>query len=153
MAADPTVFPTHGDDRHGARARRRRGRTPARSSCSGSPAAGKSLAEISLELRRSEFETASLIFELHARGVVVAGEARRREPGRGPGRQRSRRCSTLAYQRLQEKRYDAALKAYEEVLALDRLNQNAKKGLIAAMEARERERQLQHRPAATRCPR
>ena len=49
---------------------------------------------------------------------------------------------TLAYQRLQEKRYDAALKAYEDVLALDRLNQNAKKGLIAAMEARQRERQL-----------
>jgi hypothetical protein len=48
----------------------------------------------------------------------------------------------LAYQRLQEKRYEAALKAYEDVLALDRLNQNAKKGLIAAMEARQRERQL-----------
>jgi len=49
---------------------------------------------------------------------------------------------TLGYQRLQEKRYDSALKAYEDVLALDRLNQNAKKGLIAAMEARQRERQM-----------
>jgi hypothetical protein len=47
-----------------------------------------------------------------------------------------------AYQRLQEKRYDAALKAYEEVLAVDRLNQNAKKGLIATMEARQREKQV-----------
>jgi hypothetical protein len=34
---------------------------------------------------------------------------------------------TMAYQRLQEKRYDSALKAYEDVLALDRLNQNAKR--------------------------
>jgi hypothetical protein len=38
-----------------------------------------------------------------------------------------------------------ALKAYEDVLALDRLNQNAKKGLIAAMEARQRERQVHER--------
>jgi Domain of unknown function (DUF4388) len=107
----------------------------------GLAAAGKSLAEISLELRRSEFETASLIYEMHARGVVVAGEVRSGSQGADPvGAIQA--LLTLAYQRLQEKRYDAALKAYEEVLALDRLNQNAKKGLIAAMEARQRERQL-----------
>jgi hypothetical protein len=53
---------------------------------------------------------------------------------------------TLAYQRLQEHRFDAAIKAYEEVLALDRLNQNAKKGLIAAMEARQREKALKMVP-------
>ncbi len=46
---------------------------------------------------------------------------------------------TLAYRRLEERRYDSAIKAYEEVLALDRLNQYAKKGLIAAQEARDRE--------------
>jgi Domain of unknown function (DUF4388) len=107
----------------------------------GLAAAGKSLAEISLELRRSEFETASLIYEMHGRGVVVAGEVRAGSQGADPvGAIQA--LLTLAYQRLQEKRYDAALKAYEEVLALDRLNQNAKKGLIAAMEARQRERQL-----------
>ena len=107
----------------------------------GLAAAGKSLAEISLELRRSEFETASLIYEMHGRGVVVAGEVRSGSQGADPvGAIQA--LLTLAYQRLQEKRYDAALKAYEEVLALDRLNQNAKKGLIAAMEARQRERQL-----------
>ena len=39
-------------------------------------ASGKSLAEISLELRRSEFETASLVYEMHGRGVVVVGEVR-----------------------------------------------------------------------------
>ncbi|MFI5170541.1 MAG: hypothetical protein ACHQM7_09290, partial [Vicinamibacterales bacterium] len=103
-------------------------------------AAGKSLAEISLELRRSEFETASLVYELHGRGVVVVGEVRPENQGSDPvGAIQA--LLTLAYQRLQEKRYDAALKAYEDVLALDRLNQNAKKGLIAAMEARQRERQ------------
>jgi hypothetical protein len=48
--------------------------------------------------------------------------------------------------RLKEGRYDAALKAYEEVLALDRLNQHAKKGLIAAVEARNRERALKRVP-------
>ena len=106
----------------------------------GLAAAGKSLAEISLELRRSEFETASLVYEMHGRGVVVVGEVRADSQGSDPvGAIQA--LLTLAYQRLQEKRYDAALKAYEEVLALDRLNQNAKKGLIAAMEARQRERQ------------
>ena len=49
---------------------------------------------------------------------------------------------SLAYQRLQEKRFDAARKAYEDVLALDRLNQNAKKGLIATLEARQQAKSL-----------
>jgi hypothetical protein len=104
-------------------------------------AAGKSLAEMSLELRRSEFETAAVVFELHSRGVVAVAQVR-------PDTQASdpvaaiQTLLALAYQRLKEKRYEAALKAYEEVLALDRLNQHAKKGLIAAMEARQHERQL-----------
>jgi hypothetical protein len=107
----------------------------------GLAAAGKSLAEMSLELRRSEFETASLLFDLHSRGLVAVGEVRPDPPGDDPvGAIQS--LLALAYQRLQEKRYEAALKAYEDVLALDRLNQHAKKGLITAMEARQRERQL-----------
>ena len=78
---------------------------------------------------------------MHGRGVVVVGEVRAEAQAADPvGAIQS--LLTLAYQRLQEKRYDAALKADEDVLALDRLNQNAKKGLIAAMEARQRERQL-----------
>jgi hypothetical protein len=52
----------------------------------------------------------------------------------------------LAQKRLEEKRFDAAIQAYEEVLALDRLNQNAKKGLIAAMESRSREKVLKAVP-------
>ncbi len=107
----------------------------------GLAAAGKSLAEMSLELRRSEFETASLLFDLHSRGLVAVGEVRAETQAADPvGAIQA--LLALAYQRLQEKRYDAALKAYEDVLSLDRLNQNAKKGLIAAMEARQRERQL-----------
>jgi hypothetical protein len=104
-------------------------------------AAGKSLAEMSLELRRSEFETAALVFDLHARGLLAVGQVRAENPAADPvGAIQA--LLALAYQRLQEKRYEAALKAYEDVLAIDRLNQNAKKGLIAAMEARQRERQV-----------
>ena len=49
---------------------------------------------------------------------------------------------SLAAERLQEKRFDAARKAYEDVLAIDRLNQNAKKGLIATVEGRKQEKNL-----------
>jgi hypothetical protein len=49
----------------------------------------------------------------------------------------------LAYQRLQEKRFDAAQRAYEDVLALDRLNQHAKKGLIATLQARKEQKSRQ----------
>jgi len=101
-------------------------------------AAGKSLAQMSVELRRSEFETAALVFDLHSRGLLAVGEVRAENQAADPVGA-TQALLTLAYQRLQEKRYDAALKAYEDVLALDRLNQNAKKGLIAAREARERE--------------
>lgn len=103
-------------------------------------AAGKSLAEISLELRRSDFEAAALVFDLHSRGHLVVDKV-------PPASQASdpvgaiQALLSLAYQRLSEKRFDSALKAYEDVLALDRLNQNAKKGLLATSEARERERQ------------
>jgi hypothetical protein len=41
---------------------------------------------------------------------------------------------------MQEGRFNAALEAFEAVLALDFLNQEAKKGLIAVGEARKRER-------------
>ncbi len=108
-------------------------------------AAGKSLAEMSLELRRSEFETAAIAFDLHSRGLLVVRQVRAENPAADPvGAIQA--LLALAYQRLQEKRYEAALKAYEDVLAIDRLNQNAKKGLIAALEARQRERLVQDVP-------
>jgi hypothetical protein len=111
----------------------------------GFASSGRSLAEISLELRRSEFETAALLFDMHARGLVAAVPVKADGPASDPvGAIQA--LLTLAYQRLQERRYDSALKAYEDVLGLDRLNQNAKKGLIAAMEARKREKQQREVP-------
>jgi hypothetical protein len=108
-------------------------------------ALGKSLAEIALETRRSEFDAAVLLFELHGRGAVaVANPGEETKPLDTVEAIRDRLA--LAAARLKEGRYDAALKAYEEVLALDRLNQHAKKGLIAAVEARNRERALKRVP-------
>jgi hypothetical protein len=103
-------------------------------------ASGQSLAEMSLELRRSEFETASVVFDLHSRGLVAVGKIRADAPAPDPVAA-IQALLALASQRLREKRYEAALKAYEDVLGIDRLNQNAKKGLIAVMEARQRDRQ------------
>jgi hypothetical protein len=108
-------------------------------------AAGKSLAEISLELRRSEFDAAAVLYELYGRGALAVetpGEETRPLDSVDAIQERL----GLARQRLQEKRFDLALKAYEEVLALDRLNQHAKKGLIAVGQARERERALKRIP-------
>jgi hypothetical protein len=102
-------------------------------------AQGQTLLGMSLELRLSEFETAALAFTLHSEGALEIVEAR------GPDRNADpvgaiQALLALGYQRLQEKRHDAACKAYQDVLALDRLNQHAKKGLIAATEARDLER-------------
>jgi hypothetical protein len=107
----------------------------------GLAAAGKTLAQISLELRRADFDTAEILFRLHQRGVLEVDQVRSdTRPIDTVGAIQG--LLGLAYQRLQEKRYDAAVKAYEEVLALDRLNQNAKKGLVAVNEARTRDRAL-----------
>ena len=81
-------------------------------------AAGKTLAEISLELRRSEFETAALLFELHARGLLAVVRAAAESQGSDPIGA-TQELLTLAYRRLEERRYDSAIKAYEDVLALD----------------------------------
>jgi len=106
---------------------------------------GQTIAEISLEIRRSEFETAAILFDLHARGLVKVDKTRAEAAPSDPvGAIHA--LLALAYERLQEKRFDAARKAYEDVLALDRLNQNAKKGLIATYEARQQEKALSSIP-------
>jgi hypothetical protein len=102
---------------------------------------GKTVAQIALETRRSDFDTAHLMFELYQRGLLAVDQVRPDATIADPiGAIQD--LLTLAYQRLQEKRFDAAIKAYEQVLDLDRLNQNAKKGLIAATEARTRQKAL-----------
>lgn len=107
--------------------------------------AGKTLGEIALHLRRSEFDAASLMFGLMERGVVrLASPGEETQPLDTVEAIQLRLA--LAQQRLEQKRYDLALKAFEEVLALDRLNQHAKKGLLAAVEARERERAARRVP-------
>jgi hypothetical protein len=101
-------------------------------------ASGRALAEISMEMRRSEFETASLLLDLHNRHFIVVDS-----PGTETTPQDT--VSTIkdllkrAYESLQGRQYDDALKAYEDVLALDRLNQHAKKGLISVSDARNRD--------------
>ena len=102
---------------------------------------GKTLAEISLELRRSEFDAASLLFDLHGRGVVAVDQVLEAALAADPvGAIKD--LLAMADERFQARRYDAALEAFEEVLHLDRLNQNAKKGVIAVTDARDRERAL-----------
>ncbi len=102
-------------------------------------AAGKPLAEISLELRRSEFEAASLLFGLYSKGhIAVADAGDDKRPSDPVGAIAD--LLGMALKRLEEHRYDAAIELYEEVLSLDRLNQHAKKGIVAAATAKKRDR-------------
>jgi hypothetical protein len=108
-------------------------------------AAGKSLAEITLATRRSDFEAAALLFDLHGRGLVQVDRSEEDPWGADPvGAIQD--LLRVAEQRLLEKRFDQALEAYEQVLLFDRLNQNAKKGLIAVIEARDKERAVRSVP-------
>jgi uncharacterized protein DUF4388 len=108
--------------------------------------AGKSLAEMSLEMRRSEFETASLLFDLAGRGALAVDKAEEEPKGGADPLDAMRALLAEAETKLQDKRYDEARQAYEDVLALDRLNQNAKMGLIAVAEARTRDRAMRTVP-------
>jgi hypothetical protein len=105
---------------------------------------GRSLAEIALDLHASEFDAALMMYGLHERGLLRARPA----PAADPPDVVATIHDLLAAggKRLAERRYEEALAAYEEVLAIDRLNQNAKKGLIAVVEARGRERAMRKVP-------
>ena len=76
------------------------GRTPSTGRCSPSPPPASSLAEMSLELRRSEFETAALVFDLHARGLVAVEPGARRRARRRDPVGAIQALLALAYQRL-----------------------------------------------------
>ena len=98
---------------------------------------GKTLAGISLETRRSEYETTLLLAGLCDQGILALGQAETGAPEADP----VGIITTLlagAEMRLAEGRFDAALEAYETVLTLDGVNQAAKKGLLAVAEARQK---------------
>jgi len=98
---------------------------------------GKTLAGISLESRRSEYETTLLVAGLCDKGVLAPDRVEAGAPETDP----VGIITTLLAggdMRLKEGRFEAATEAYERVLSLDGLNQTAKKGLIAVAEARQK---------------
>jgi hypothetical protein len=111
----------------------------------GLAAAGRTLAAISLETRRSEFETALVLLGLRERGAVEAAQVLEDGASADPVGAITLLLKT-AVQCVAEKRFDAALEAYERVLGLDSLNQQAKKGLVALADARRQARVLSKVP-------
>ena len=102
-------------------------------------AAGKTLVEIGLATRRSEFETAEHLFsfvELHLLQPSRRPDAEEATGALGAIQQLLERGSAA----LSEQRHDAAKEAFQDVLGLDHLNQEAKQGLYAVAEARQRQR-------------
>jgi hypothetical protein len=98
---------------------------------------GKTLAAISLESRRSEFETTLLIGQLLDKGFLAIDHFETGAPESDP----VGIITTLlagAEMRLREGRFDAATEAYERVLSLDGVNQAAKKGLLAVADGRKK---------------
>lgn len=108
--------------------------------------AGKTFAGIAIELRRSDFKTASMLFGLVQRGVLTVEVP--------PGIDRpSDTIAAIAKLLAQARRagknsqWDDAVNAYEAVLLLDRLNVEAKKGLLAVRQSRRRHAPLPDVPA------
>jgi hypothetical protein len=97
-------------------------------------AAGRTLPEIAIEMRRSEFDAAAILLGLFERGLVQPGRsASAPQPADPVGA--IQRLLSLAADRMLQGRHKEAWESYESVLAIDRLNQSAKKGVRAALEA------------------
>jgi hypothetical protein len=108
-------------------------------------AAGKSLAELCLEMRRSEFEGAQLVFSLLQRGAIaIESPGEDLSPADSVGRIKA--LLAESQQHVAAHRFENALACYEQVLAIDRINQDAKKGLLAVFQARNRHRAAQSVP-------
>lgn len=101
--------------------------------------AGHSLARMSLETRRSPFETAAHLLALCEQGLLEVDRAADTEPATDPVAAIEHFIKAGSQQEA-EGRYDAAMSSYETVLALDPLNQDAKKGLLSVAEGRHRQR-------------
>jgi tetratricopeptide (TPR) repeat protein len=100
---------------------------------------GRSLAEISLQTHSSQFDCARRLERLCERRQLQVDQMREEASAVDPvaAIEALLRLGELS---LKQGRFDAAIEAFEEVLALDRLNQEAKKGLVRVAESRERER-------------
>ena len=109
------------------------------------PATGRTLAEIGQALRRSEFDTATVLFALHQRGLLGVDRSHEAQPLPDPVTT-IKQLLTSAGRHFTDRNYDAAIVEYEQALAVDRLNQNAKKGLVAAFDARNRARAIRTVP-------
>jgi hypothetical protein len=107
---------------------------------------GKTLAAISLEARRSEYETTLLLSGLCDDGILVVDRVEAGAPEADPVAVIKALLSSAAM-RLKEGRFDAALEDYERVLSLDSVSQEAKKGLLAVGEARRRAKAASRVPA------
>jgi uncharacterized protein DUF4388 len=102
--------------------------------------AGHSLARISLETRRSPFETAAHLLALCDQGLLAVDQRVEDDAAATDAVGAIEKSLKAAADRLGEGRFDAAMSAYEYVLALDSLNQEAKKGILAVAEGRRRQR-------------
>jgi len=100
---------------------------------------GKTVTEISLELHTTEFDVAAGLHALCAQGVLEVDEVGDAAPTAETLRA-IRDLLAIAERRMQDQQFEEALESFEAVLNLDRLNQPAKKGLVAVFEGRERAR-------------
>ena len=92
-------------------------------------ARGKTVAAIAFEVRRLEFDVAARLFDLVERGVLTV-DAGGVEEGHKSTTGAIRSLLDRATRALRERCFDDAAAAYDSVLLLDPLNQNAKKGLL-----------------------
>jgi hypothetical protein len=99
-------------------------------------AEGKTLGAISLQVRRPQYDTALLLAGLCDEGILEIDHIETNVEETDPVAMIETLLAT-AEMRLKEERFDQALEAYERVLALDGVNQAAKKGLVMVSEARQ----------------
>lgn len=111
----------------------------------GLAAASKTLAAISLETRRAEFEITLRLNALIQRGALKVGQSQPQQAPLDPvGAIQA--LLARAEKLLAEHNFDGALQTYEAVLGIDRLNQDAKKGLLAVGNVRRQWRVLNRMP-------
>jgi len=110
---------------------------PARRRLLALAAEGKTLSAVSLEARRPLYDTALLLAGLCDEGLLVVESVEAGVAETDPVGLIQALLETAAA-RLREGRYEAALEVYERVLALDGVNQDAKKGLFNVSDLRKK---------------